>query len=124
MFTMQLLKTNAAHDKLEFQSRLGLLRLVGSSLNSIRSECILRSVLRISRHTADSVKTHDLLRIESARRFSIQSRISLRFADSNTKVEKDIFLTFLTKPFLALVPLFLRFCQNLKTGVVVYAFAL
>ena len=47
-----------------FQSGVGSLRLVGSSLNSIRSECVLRSVLRISRHTADSVKTHDLLRFE------------------------------------------------------------
>ena len=71
----------------EFQSGVGSLRLVGSSLNSIRSECVLRSVLRISRHTADSVKTHDLLRIENrleiSRRFPLRSRTSLWFADTD-----------------------------------------
>ena len=63
----------------EFQSGVGSLRLVGSSLNSIRSECVLRSVLRISRHTADSVKTHDLLRIEN------RLEISRRFAHSGLR---------------------------------------
>ena len=84
--------------KLEFQSVVGSLRLVGSSLNSIRRKCVLRSVLRISRHTADFVKTHDLLRIEMclemcfeicleiSKRFSIRSRISIRFADSDLSV--------------------------------------
>ena len=68
----------------EFQSGVGSLRLVGSSLNSIRSEC----VLRISRHTADSVKTLDLLRIESfleiSRRFSHSGlRTVLKFQDGS-----------------------------------------